>query len=373
MEDTELEEVEMEDALDDPELEIDLDDDDNDDGSEHPVLDSADEVIADNLLGLDPGDDEIEFIRAAKERARSVSSDIEAYMGRSLFNHRTLSKEEEEVASNLVKLDDPRGIEILVRYNQRLVRKVAQKYYKSGMPIEDLVMEGNVGLMRAAQLYDADTGFRFSTYAMNWIKQSIQRAISNQNSIVRLPVHVHNLRNKVIGAAMRLRDEGVIPTAEKVVEALKDAEIPSLSVENVNRIMNGFTNLSSFALDQQRSDSEGLGGGSMVDSVSSHQDDLDESELSMQYAIEDLKVEIVRALKQKEFDIICMRFGLFGREPATLEHIGAMLSLTRERIRQIEVQAVRKLKVRFRALGMDESNFLDYFTQNKSSDHRMTL
>jgi RNA polymerase sigma factor (sigma-70 family) len=360
----------------DEDLELDSQDCDLESDSEHEgnssyELSEADDAHVNRMLGLDPDDEELEEIHRKKELKREMGG-IETFMGKTMFTHRVLNREEEVMAWKLIQDGDKRGMEILVRFNQKLVRKVAQQYIKSGMAIEDLVIEGNLGLIRAAELFEADRGFRFSTYAMSWIRQAITRAIANQNSIVRVPVHVHKLRVKIIRAVNQIRDKEIVATPDRVHDFIKKEEPEfNASLDNVARIMRDFMYLNSSSLNQAI-DKDGEGS-DLMGMVSSDADSLDESDLSNEYAREELKVQIIRALTQKEFDVICYRFGIFGRPALTLEDVGKYFSLTRERIRQIEVKALRRLRFKLRSVGIDEKNFHDFISAEKSSSKRIKM
>lgn len=349
--------------------EFELDDESSEEKKYESALNDEDELHVSNMLGLDPEEDEIDDFLRRKEAKRELGG-IETFMGKTLLNHRMLTREEEVIAAKLVEVGDPRGIEILVKFNQRLVRKIAQRYLGTGMSIEDLVMEGNLGLIRAAELFKADYGWRFSTYAVNWIRQGVQRALANQNSMVRVPVHAQNVRIRIIRALRKIEAEQGSATPERVFERIKiDDPDFKVTFESVNVIMRDFLYLGNNSLNDllgEESDSSEL-----MSLVSSEKDDLNENSISEGLVAEELKVHMLRALTEREFEVVCNRFGLFGRAQATLEEVGAVFSLTRERIRQIEVNALRKLRIKMRSLGIDYGNFYDLLTERASSGQRL--
>lgn len=222
----------------------------------------------------------------------------------------------------------------LVESNLRLVISVARRYQGMGLAILDLIQEGNIGLYRAANRYDWRRGFRFTTYAYWWIRQGITRAIADQSRTIRLPVHIHERISGLSRVTRELQqDLGRDPEIEEVAVRM------GLSVEQVRQAANAVR--SHNTLDAPLEDEEGNSRGQLVADPRAV-DPMDEAERSwlsraVEYAMDELT--------PKEREVICKRYGLFGhREELTLADIGREMGLSRERIRQIEQNALRKLR-----------------------------
>lgn len=242
------------------------------------------------------------------------------------------AKEEVELAARIQKGDDV-ARERMIRANLRLVVKIAREYDGYGMPLLDLVNEGNIGLMRAVEKFDPAKGGKLSTYSSWWIKQSIRRAIANQAKTVRLPIHMLDKMAKVRRVVAKIAEEtGQEPTNEEVADEL------GISVRRINRIRS--TNVHTSSMDAPIGDDDSNRMGDLI------ADDraVDPSEQLDQQNMLSLLEELVDRLPERELNILRLRFGLDGGGERSLEDIGREFSVTRERIRQLQNLALAKLR-----------------------------
>ncbi|MBO6118523.1 MAG: RNA polymerase sigma factor RpoD/SigA [Bacteroidales bacterium] len=244
-----------------------------------------------------------------------------------------ISPEEEVQLAQRIKQGDQKALDKLTKANLRFVVSVAKQYQNQGMSLPDLINEGNVGLIKAAQRFDETRGFKFISYAVWWIRQSILQALAEQSRIVRLPLNKIGSLNKINKEFARLEQEFErTPNHEEVAASLHltDAEVRE-SLRNSGK----HTSMDA-PIDND-------GENTMYDFMKSDDGTTPESELMY----ESLKTEINRAistLTPKEQDILKMFFGLDGYTPMTLDEIGEKFDLTRERVRQIKEKAIKRLK-----------------------------
>jgi RNA polymerase primary sigma factor len=241
-------------------------------------------------------------------------------------------QDEIDLAARIAK-GDTEAREIMITSNLRLVVKIAQEYSNLGLSVLDLINEGNMGLMKAVERFDPSKGGKLSTYASWWIKQAIKRALANQSKTIRLPVHMVDRVTLIRRTAAKLSESlGREPTNEEIAETL------NLPATRVSHLRNVSTKPAS--LDSPINEEDGSTLGEVVPDEKS----VDPYEsLKSKSLIGDVNL-VLSMLEPREADIIRLRFGLDGRDPLTLEQVGEQIGITRERVRQLQDQALRDLR-----------------------------
>ncbi len=276
---------------------------------------------------------------AASKRTRAASSrksaaaqtPLETYL-REINETALLSADDERELAEGIAQGDVRARDRMVRANLRLVVNIARGYAGKGLGLQDLIEEGNLGLLRAVEGFDPNMGTRFSTYASYWIKQSIKRALINSAKTIRIPAYMVELLSKWRRANARLSEElGRTPTPEEIARVLGLPKKKLPIIKKAIRIYN------STPQTDQTEAGWSLGEMVMDERLKSPEDELVEHDVLKHV------LEMIKTMDPREATVLKMRFGLDDTQPHTLKEIGEELGLTRERVRQIETEALGKL------------------------------
>ena len=304
--------------------------------------DNGNEAFDENaLVANDSKDDDVtEDEQLTQATSQRVLDATQLYLGEIGFSP-LLTAEEEVFFARRALRGDVAARRRMIESNLRLVVKISRRYSNRGLALLDLIEEGNLGLIRAVEKFDPERGFRFSTYATWWIRQTIERAIMNQTRTIRLPIHIVKELNVYLRTARELAH--VLdhePSAEEIAGELDKP------VEDVSRMLKLNERITSVDTP--------LGGESdkaLLDILSDDNDSGPEDRTQNN----DMKQSIVKwlyELNPKQREVLARRFGLLGYEAATLEDVGQEISLTRERVRQIQVEGLRRLREILQGQGL---------------------
>ncbi len=283
-----------------------------------------------------------------------LSSDFVNDLTQIYFNEigqHTLLKADEELAlARAMARGDFDARQKLIERNLRLVVSIAKHYTNRGLALPDLIEEGNLGLIHALEKFDAERGFRFTTYATWWIRQAVERAIMNQSRTIRLPAHVVKELNVVLRALRHLEMHGTPQGREASLDDV--AHLLDKPVDQVRKVLryNEHVTTLDAPLDRQ-------GGVSIADGVA------DEGALSPELLLHNTEIEAwvrqwLDELNERQRTVIERRYGFNGKDVATLEELAGELGVTRERVRQIQAEALEKLRARLKRRGLDRDALL---------------
>ncbi|UTZ42201.1 RNA polymerase sigma factor RpoS [Vibrio campbellii] len=286
----------------------------------------------------------------AREEFDVSSKSLDAtqlYLGEIGFSP-LLTAEEEVLYARRALRGDEAARKRMIESNLRLVVKISRRYSNRGLALLDLIEEGNLGLIRAVEKFDPERGFRFSTYATWWIRQTIERALMNQTRTIRLPIHVVKELNIYLRTARELSQKlDHEPTAEEIAAQL---DIP---VEDVSKMLRLNERISSVD-----TPIGGDGEKALLDIIP----DANNSDPEVSTQDDDIKSSLIHWLEElnpKQKEVLARRFGLLGYEPSTLEEVGREIGLTRERVRQIQVEGLRRLREILIKQGLNMENLFN--------------
>ena len=258
-----------------------------------------------------------------------------------------LTADEEKKFARLAQGGDEAARHRMIESNLRLVVKIARRYINRGLPLLDLIEEGNLGLIHAVEKFDPERGFRFSTYATWWIRQTIERAIMNQSGSVRLPIHVIKDINTCLRAARSIRQQQERePTTAEIARHL---ERDAGDVERLMALHERVT-LGSGSVDET--------GAGPVDRLRARRES-EPPRCAQKEDVNDIVDRWVCELNEKQREVVERRFGLHGYRRETLERIGEEIGVTRERVRQIQLEALRNLRIMMESNGISGDAILD--------------
>jgi RNA polymerase primary sigma factor len=267
------------------------------------------------------------------ESVREVSTDALQLFLKDIGKVELLTAAEEVELAKRIERGDHRAKQEMVEANLRLVVSIAKRYRNQGLPFLDLIQEGTIGLVRAAEKFDWRKGYKFSTYATWWIRQAVARALADKGRTIRMPVHVVEKLNKIVRSERKLRGE--LCREPSPVEIATDVDLPLDEVEQILRTSQAPVSLEKPVGDEEESEF----GHFLTDENAPLPDEAADTMLR-----QELLCGILETLSHRERRVLELRYGLGGEQPRTLDEVGRAFNVTRERIRQIENQSLKKLR-----------------------------
>lgn len=307
-----------------------------------PLMDMEDEVV------VDPGKDGKNLtlekkIKILKNIQSSVANDPVRMYLQEIGKIPLLNAAEEVILAKRMEKGDREGAQLLITANLRLVVSVAKKYTKRNLDLLDLIQEGNIGLMRAVEKFDYKKGFKFSTYATWWIRQAITRAIADQGRTIRIPVHMHETINKLSKVESQLAAKlGRKPTVKELARKMHMEEDKVYEIRKISEYPR------SLAMKMGKDED------SELEEIVADEHTVSPEDVATKTFLKSQMLEIMEELTPREKRVLELRFGLHDGVNRTLEEVGREFNVTRERIRQIEAKALKKLKVMGVDRKMDE-------------------
>lgn len=321
----------------------------------------VDEDIIEDMMPTDITEDTDELL---KENINIIASEIPMDNSMKLYLHEIgsiplLTAEQEVEIAKRIESGDVQARDQLISANLRLVVSIAKRYLGRGLSVEDLIQNGNIGLMKAVEKFDYTKGYKFSTYATWWIRQAITRSVADQGRLVRIPVHMNEKIFKYARAKKDfLQNFGFEPSNRDVADQL------GWRVEDVERVSSIVTNPTS--LDASIGEDEDSSLGDFVPDENA----ADADTIITNYELTEILRTLMGPLTEREKGVLVYRFGLDGAAPLTLEEVGEIYGVTRERIRQLEAKAIRKIKYsRKRRLLRGYVSDEQLFAKNTESYH----
>jgi RNA polymerase primary sigma factor len=267
------------------------------------------------------------------ETAREVSTDALQLFLKDIGKVELLTAAEEVELAKRIERGDHSAKQEMVEANLRLVVSIAKRYRNQGLPFLDLIQEGTIGLVRAAEKFDYRKGYKFSTYATWWIRQAVARALADKGRTIRMPVHVVEKLNKIVRSERKLRGE--LCREPLAFEIARDVDLPLDEVEQIMRTSQAPVSLEKPVGDDEESEF----GHFLTDENAPLPDEAADTTLR-----QELLRNILGTLSHRERRVLELRYGLAGEQPCTLDEVGRAFNVTRERIRQIENQSLKKLR-----------------------------